>query len=52
MLKDLGGIDEAINELLEYVAFPLTHPEVYEFTGVPIPRGYCCMVLRDAGKLY
>ncbi|KAF8251761.1 AAA-domain-containing protein [Wilcoxina mikolae CBS 423.85] len=39
LLKDLGGIDEAVNQLLEFVAFPLMHPEVYEFTGVPIPRG-------------
>ncbi|KAA8895903.1 P-loop containing nucleoside triphosphate hydrolase protein [Sphaerosporella brunnea] len=39
LLKDLGGIDDAVNQLLEFVAFPLMHPEVYEFTGVPIPRG-------------
>ncbi|CCX13693.1 Similar to Uncharacterized AAA domain-containing protein C16E9.10c; acc. no. O14325 [Pyronema omphalodes CBS 100304] len=39
LLKDIGGIDDAVKQLLEFVAFPLMHPEVYEFTGVPIPRG-------------
>lgn len=38
-LKDLGGIDDIIADLLELVAMPLTHPEVYVHTGVQPPRG-------------
>ncbi|KAI5840274.1 P-loop containing nucleoside triphosphate hydrolase protein [Morchella snyderi] len=38
-LKDLGGVDDIINDLLELIAMPLTHPEVYAHTGVSPPRG-------------
>lgn len=38
-LKDLGGIDDIISDLLELIAMPLTHPEVYTHTGIQPPRG-------------
>ncbi|KAJ1915691.1 Ribosome biogenesis ATPase rix7 [Tieghemiomyces parasiticus] len=38
-LADVGGVDACIEEVLEYIAMPLLHPEVYLFTGVPPPRG-------------
>lgn len=38
-LKDIGGIEDVINDLLELVAMPLAHPEVYLHTGVQPPRG-------------
>ncbi|ORY74851.1 P-loop containing nucleoside triphosphate hydrolase protein [Protomyces lactucae-debilis] len=37
--KDLGGVDDCIDQVLENVVMPLTHPEVYTYTGVPPPRG-------------
>ncbi|KAI3613605.1 ribosome biogenesis atpase rix7 [Moniliophthora roreri] len=38
-LSDLGGIDECISKLLEVVAMPLCHPEIYLSLGVSPPRG-------------
>ncbi|KAL7273018.1 Ribosome biogenesis ATPase rix7, partial [Rhizina undulata] len=38
-LKDLGGVEDVVNELLELIGMPLTHPEVYTHTGVQPPRG-------------
>lgn len=38
-LSDLGGIDSCIEKMLELVAMPLCHPEVYLHTGVQPPRG-------------
>jgi len=38
-LSDLGGVEPCIEKLLELVAMPLWHPEVYLHTGVPPPRG-------------
>ncbi|CAG8664431.1 11059_t:CDS:2, partial [Cetraspora pellucida] len=38
-LSDLGGIDACIEEVLELVAMPLAHPEIYLHTGVQPPRG-------------
>ncbi|KAI5804520.1 P-loop containing nucleoside triphosphate hydrolase protein [Geopyxis carbonaria] len=51
-LKDLGGIDDAVNQLLEFVAFPLMHPEVYEYTGVPVPRGVLLHGPPGCGKTF
>ncbi|KAG5437973.1 hypothetical protein PCANB_000319 [Pneumocystis canis] len=36
---DLGGIDDCIDEILEYVVMPLTHPEIYTHIGIQLPRG-------------
>ncbi|KAI8066790.1 P-loop containing nucleoside triphosphate hydrolase protein [Gongronella butleri] len=38
-LADLGGIDACIEEIMELIAMPLAHPEVYIHTGVQPPRG-------------
>jgi ribosome biogenesis ATPase len=38
-LADLGGVSAAVEKLLELVALPVCHPEVYLHTGVQPPRG-------------
>ncbi|CAG8541973.1 15005_t:CDS:10 [Acaulospora colombiana] len=38
-LSDLGGVDSCIEEVLELIAMPLSHPEIYLHTGVQPPRG-------------
>ncbi|PCH42578.1 AAA-domain-containing protein [Wolfiporia cocos MD-104 SS10] len=38
-LSDLGGVDACIEKMLELVAMPLCHPEIYIHTGVQPPRG-------------
>ncbi|KAH9941337.1 P-loop containing nucleoside triphosphate hydrolase protein [Amylocystis lapponica] len=38
-LADLGGVDTCIEKMLELVAMPLCHPEIYIHTGVQPPRG-------------
>lgn len=38
-LSDLGGIDVCVEKILELVAMPLCHPEIYLHTGVQPPRG-------------
>ncbi len=38
-LADLGGISSAIEKILELIAMPLCHPEIYAHTGVKPPRG-------------
>ena len=38
-LCDLGGISNCIEQILELVAMPICHPEIYLHTGVRPPRG-------------
>jgi ribosome biogenesis ATPase len=38
-LADLGGVTDAVEKMLELVAMPLCHPEIYVHTGVHPPRG-------------
>jgi ribosome biogenesis ATPase len=38
-LSDLGGADGCIEKMLELVAMPICHPEIYIHTGVQPPRG-------------
>jgi ribosome biogenesis ATPase len=38
-LADLGGVNDAVEKMLELVAMPLCHPEIYVHTGVHPPRG-------------
>lgn len=38
-LSDLGGIQPCVEKMLELVAMPLSHPEVYLHTGIQPPRG-------------
>ncbi|KTW26720.1 hypothetical protein T552_02726 [Pneumocystis carinii B80] len=50
MFDDLGGIDECINEILEYIVMPLMHPEVYSYIGIQIPRGVLLHGPSGCGK--
>ncbi|KAG6884574.1 hypothetical protein C0993_009905 [Termitomyces sp. T159_Od127] len=38
-LADIGGVEACVEKMLELVAMPLCHPEVYLHTGVQPPRG-------------
>lgn len=38
-LKDLGGIDKIIQDVLELIGMPLSHPEIYQHIGTDTPRG-------------
>lgn len=38
-LSDLGGVDAIVDEVLELIALPLAHPEVFSTLGSDIPRG-------------
>lgn len=38
-LTDLGGVDACVEKMLELVAMPLCHPEIYLHTGVQPTRG-------------
>ena len=38
-LSDLGGVEACVEKMLELVAMPLCHPEIYIHTGVQPPRG-------------
>jgi ribosome biogenesis ATPase len=38
-LKDLGGIDKIIEQVLEIIAMPLAHSEVYSHIRTETPRG-------------
>lgn len=38
-LSDLGGVEGCIEKMLEFVAMPLNHPEIYLHMGVQPPRG-------------
>lgn len=38
-LSDLGGVESCIEKVLELVAMPLCHPEIYLHTGIQPPRG-------------
>ncbi|PWW80317.1 AAA-domain-containing protein [Tuber magnatum] len=49
-LKDIGGMEEAINGILEFIAMPLAHPEVYLHTGVRPPRGVLLHGPSSCGK--
>ena len=46
----LGGLREQITQLLEIVALPLFHPEIYQHTGVPRPRGVLLHGVPGGGK--
>ncbi|AEY97872.1 FAFR188Wp [Eremothecium gossypii FDAG1] len=38
-LSSLGGMDDVIAQLMELVALPILHPEIFASTGVEPPRG-------------
>ncbi|KAI8101215.1 hypothetical protein M9435_001323 [Picochlorum sp. BPE23] len=39
LYKDLGGIDDVLQDVKELIEYPLKHPEVYSWLGVYPPRG-------------
>lgn len=49
-LADLGGVDSCIEQMLEHVALPLTHPELYTSLGVKAPRGVLLVGPPGCGK--
>jgi SpoVK/Ycf46/Vps4 family AAA+-type ATPase len=49
-LSLLGGLHEQITQLLEMVALPLLHPEIYRHTGVRAPRGVLLHGVPGGGK--
>ncbi|KAJ6460407.1 P-loop containing nucleoside triphosphate hydrolase protein [Mycena vitilis] len=49
-LADLGGIEGCIEKMLELVAMPLCHPEIYLHTGVQPPRGVLLHGPPGSGK--
>ncbi|GMK56992.1 hypothetical protein CspeluHIS016_0308320 [Cutaneotrichosporon spelunceum] len=49
-LSQLGGLNKQITQLLEIVALPLLHPEIYIHTGVPRPRGVLLHGVPGGGK--
>ncbi|EMR09146.1 hypothetical protein PNEG_02489 [Pneumocystis murina B123] len=50
LFDDLGGIDECIDEILEYIVMPLMHPEVYSYIGIQLPRGVLLHGPSGCGK--
>ncbi|BGP13249.1 hypothetical protein JCM10213_004981 [Rhodosporidiobolus nylandii] len=49
-LADLGGVDACIEQMLEHVALPLCHPELYTSLGVKAPRGVLLVGPPGCGK--
>lgn len=49
-LSDLGGLQHCVEKLLELVAMPLKHPEIYIHTGVQPPRGVLLHGPSGCGK--
>lgn len=49
-LSNLGGLEPQITQLLEIVALPLLHPEIYRFTGIKPPRGVLLHGVPGGGK--
>lgn len=49
-LSLLGGLQDQITQLMEIVVLPLLHPEIYQHTGVPRPRGVLLHGVPGGGK--
>ncbi|WVW80789.1 hypothetical protein I302_102776 [Kwoniella bestiolae CBS 10118] len=49
-LSLLGGLQAQITQLMEIVVLPLLHPEIYQYTGVPRPRGVLLHGVPGGGK--
>lgn len=49
-LSSLGGLESQITQLMEVVVLPLLHPEIYQHTGVPRPRGVLLHGVPGGGK--
>ncbi|KAG0140528.1 hypothetical protein CROQUDRAFT_53099 [Cronartium quercuum f. sp. fusiforme G11] len=49
-LADLGGIDSTVEKLLELIALPILHPEIFEFAGLKPIRGLLLCGPPGCGK--
>ena len=49
-LASLGGLRDQITQLMETVALPLLHPELYTQTGISRPRGVLLHGVPGGGK--
>ena len=49
-LSSLGGLRDQITQLMEIVALPLLHPELYSQTGITRPRGVLLHGVPGGGK--
>ena len=49
-LEDIGGMDHIIQELLELIGLPLTHPEIFTSLGIDPPRGVLLYGPPGTGK--
>jgi ribosome biogenesis ATPase len=38
-LADMGGIDHCVEEILQLIAMPMKHPEIFLHLGIQPPRG-------------
>jgi proteasome regulatory subunit len=48
--KDVGGLDEQLQEIKETVELPLTHPELFEKIGIDPPKGVLFYGIPGTGK--
>lgn len=48
--KDVGGLEEQINEIRETVELPLLHPEAFKKVGIDPPRGVLLYGAPGTGK--
>lgn len=48
--KDIGGLEEQIQDIKEAVELPLTHPELYEDIGISSPKGVVLYGPPGTGK--
>ncbi|EGG00041.1 AAA ATPase [Melampsora larici-populina 98AG31] len=49
-LSDLGGIDSTVEKILELIALPILHPEIFEFAGLKPIRGLLLCGPPGCGK--
>ena len=47
---DVGGLDDAVQEIRETVEYPMTQPELYEKIGVEPPKGVLLYGVPGTGK--
>lgn len=50
--KDIGGLEEQIQELKEAVELPLMRPELYEEMGITAPKGVILFGEPGTGKRF